>query len=374
MDLTAQRGIVWVVLCYVLALAVFTTLEVAGIVPLRVFAIVCLVAMIIADVAFYRWHVLSAGFLRVKILRMAVLVPLCGLASCQSEPLDYYFRELRFDAEGHFIRLQRLPAKPATGPYYLFSSGVYIDIVMHFANVADQPSRLVLHLSTDQDRKLFETTRFEPIASGPFGRIFLTKKCFYKRPPSGYLNALGVDNNLDRSNDYSSPVLLPALPAGHPRITEVTLIRIYQLSPGYLMAAATYEATGELGSVSKSRVKPGGGYISGETDNSGLPGMQVALHLQQQAGALGLPQELAAADYLKLHRVTLSAAANPEVQSMVVLRYGFDDLLQVDTLRDNKPISSSYLMPQITPEDLSLNQRCNSALEHQLASGQRTTW
>jgi hypothetical protein len=67
----------------------------------------------------------------------------------------------------------------------------------------------------------------------------------------------------------------------------------------------------------------------------------------EQAGALGLPQELAAADYLKQHRVTLSAAANPEVWSMVVLRYGFDDLLQVDTLRDSKPISSSYLMPQI---------------------------
>jgi hypothetical protein len=59
---------------------------------------------------------------------------------------------------------------------------------------------------------------------------------------------------------------------------------------------------------------------------------------------------------------------------MVVLRYGFDDLLQVDTLRDGKPISSSYLMPQITVEDLSLNQKCNSGLQSQLASGQRTTW
>jgi hypothetical protein len=272
---------------------------------------------------------------------MAVLVPLCGLASCQSEPLDYYFRELRFDADGHFIRLQRLPAKPATGPYYDFTSGANIDMVDHLADVAGQPSRLVLELSTDQDRKLLETTRFEPIASGPFGRMFLTKKCFYKRPPSGYLSGLGVDNYLDRSDYYSSPVLLPALPTGHSRITEVTLIRIYQVSSGYLMAAATYEVTGELGSVSESRVKPGGGYISGETHYNGLPRTQVAFHLQQQAEALGLPPELTAADYLKQHRVTLSAATNPEVRSMVVLRYGFDDLLQVDTLRDGKPISSS---------------------------------
>jgi hypothetical protein len=169
-------------------------------------------------------------------------------------------------------------------------------------------------------------------------------------------------------------VLLPALPTGHPRITEVTLIRIYQVSSGYLMASATYEATGELGSVSESRVKPGGGYISGETSYRGLPGTQIALRRQQQAGALGLPRELAAADYLKQHRVTLSAATTPDVRSMVVLRYGFDDLLQVDTLRDSKPISSSYLIPQIAPEDLGLNQRCNSDLESQLASGQSTTW
>ncbi len=54
MNLKAPRGIVWVVLCLVLALVVFTTPEVAGIVAPRVFAILCLVAMIIAGVAFYR--------------------------------------------------------------------------------------------------------------------------------------------------------------------------------------------------------------------------------------------------------------------------------------------------------------------------------
>ena len=42
MNLKAPRGIVWVVLCYVLALVVFTTLEVAGIIAPRVFAILCL--------------------------------------------------------------------------------------------------------------------------------------------------------------------------------------------------------------------------------------------------------------------------------------------------------------------------------------------
>jgi hypothetical protein len=41
MNLQAPRGIVRVVLCLVLALVVFTTLEVAGIVAPRVFAILC---------------------------------------------------------------------------------------------------------------------------------------------------------------------------------------------------------------------------------------------------------------------------------------------------------------------------------------------
>ncbi|MEA2263800.1 MAG: hypothetical protein QOJ51_6625 [Acidobacteriaceae bacterium] len=90
MNLQAPRGIVRVVLCLVLALVVFTTLEVAGIVAPRVFAILCLVAMIIAGVAFYRafnsasslpsptgerrrlserkrWYVLSLAFLWVVV-------------------------------------------------------------------------------------------------------------------------------------------------------------------------------------------------------------------------------------------------------------------------------------------------------------------
>jgi hypothetical protein len=48
MNLKAPRGIIWLVLCVLLALVVFTTLAVAGIIAPRVFAILCLVAMIIA--------------------------------------------------------------------------------------------------------------------------------------------------------------------------------------------------------------------------------------------------------------------------------------------------------------------------------------
>ena len=80
---------IWVALGLVLALVLFTTLEVAGVVAARGFAILCLVAMIIAGVAFYRvlksvstappaverpllserkrWYVLSAAFLWVVL-------------------------------------------------------------------------------------------------------------------------------------------------------------------------------------------------------------------------------------------------------------------------------------------------------------------
>jgi hypothetical protein len=86
MNLKAPTGIIWVVLGLVLALVVFTTLEVAGVVAARGFAILCLVAMIIAGVAFYRvlksasqlphqprlserkrWYVLSATFVWVVL-------------------------------------------------------------------------------------------------------------------------------------------------------------------------------------------------------------------------------------------------------------------------------------------------------------------
>jgi|HubBroStandDraft_2_1064218.scaffolds.fasta_scaffold2552724_2 hypothetical protein len=54
MNLKAPRVIIWVALGLVLALIVFITLEVAGVVSPRGFAILCLVALIIADVAFFR--------------------------------------------------------------------------------------------------------------------------------------------------------------------------------------------------------------------------------------------------------------------------------------------------------------------------------
>jgi hypothetical protein len=89
MNPKAPRGMIWVALGLVLALVLFTTLEVAGVVAARGFAILCLVAMIIAGVAFYRvlksvstappagerpllserkrWYVLSAAFVWVVL-------------------------------------------------------------------------------------------------------------------------------------------------------------------------------------------------------------------------------------------------------------------------------------------------------------------
>ena len=54
MNLKFPKGIVWLVLCYVLALVVLTTLEVAGIVSPRAFAILVLASMITAAIAFSR--------------------------------------------------------------------------------------------------------------------------------------------------------------------------------------------------------------------------------------------------------------------------------------------------------------------------------
>jgi hypothetical protein len=63
MSRTAPRSIIWVPLGLVLALMVFTTLEVSGVLAPRGFSILCLVAMITAGVAFYlvfQEHVFTA--------------------------------------------------------------------------------------------------------------------------------------------------------------------------------------------------------------------------------------------------------------------------------------------------------------------------
>jgi len=54
MNRKPPRGIIWVALGLVLALMVFTTLEVSGVFAPRGFAVLCLVAIMIAGVAVYR--------------------------------------------------------------------------------------------------------------------------------------------------------------------------------------------------------------------------------------------------------------------------------------------------------------------------------
>ena len=66
----------------------------------------------------------------------------------------YYFRELKISSEGDFIREQRLTSQPATGSYYSFFRGAFIDMVNHYASVNNQPGRIVLLLTSDENRKL----------------------------------------------------------------------------------------------------------------------------------------------------------------------------------------------------------------------------
>ncbi len=290
----------------------------------------------------------------------------CGLISCQSEPTLYYFRGLKIGSGGRFIRLQRLPGQPATGSYYSIMRGASIDMVSHYASIEDQPPRVVLLLSSDQNRSLLETVRIEQIATGPYGTLSLEKDCFYKRPQSGYRSSLLVRAYL---NDAQLPVQahLAGLPANHPPLTEVSLVRIMQSSSSYLVAAATYEASGRLGSVMQSTVRPGGELISGSSSYNRN------FSLQAKINDLGLLTQFSAADYLRTHRVRLPPSSDPKAETMIVLRYGFDQFLQLDTIRYGRPISSSYLEPYLSPEDAGLNDKCDADLRNQIAAGEGTT-
>lgn len=298
--------------------------------------------------------------------KTARLLFVWGLIGCQSEPTLYYFRELKIGPDGHFIRVERLPSQPATGSYYSIFRGSFIDMVSHYASVKDQPGRVVLLMTSDQDRRLLETTRIEQIATGPYGTLSLEKDCFYKRPPSGYRSSLLVRAYL---NDAQLPAQtrLTELPPSGPGLTEVSLLRIMQSSSSYLIAAATYEASGRLGNIAQSTVRPGGELISGVTSYNRLSA------LQAKTQELGLLPEFHAADYMRTHRILLPPTPKPETDTMIVFRYGFDKFLQIDTISDGRQISSTYLEPYVSPEDAVLNDRCDSDLRNQVASGEGTT-
>ncbi len=87
---------------------------------------------------------------------------------------------------------------------------------------------------------------------------------------------------------------------------------------------------------------------------------------------LGLLQQFPLPDYQKTHSLLLPASAQPEFQTVVVLRYGFDTILQVEMISKGKRTSSMYLEPYMAYEDTFLNDRCDLSLKEQSASGEST--
>ncbi len=259
------------------------------------------------------------------------------------------------------MRLQRLSDPPPSSSYYSYFHGAYIDMVSHFVSVDGKSPQMVLNLSTDADRKLLETLRIEPISKGPYGTLSLQKECFYK---TGYRSQISIRSSLSDTH-LPTPMSLGVLPDRHAPVTEVSLIRIRRSASNYLIAAATYEASGRPGSVWQIEVKPGGEQLS-------ATGYSSNFSLRNKLAELGLLQQFSLLSYEKADSLILPESVQPELQTVVVLRYGFDTILQVDTIREGKRTSSMYLKPYVDSQDALLNERCDSSLEDQLALSEST--
>lgn len=91
-------------------------------------------------------------------------------------------------------------------------------------------------------------------------------------------------------------------------------------------------------------VKPGGEQVSATEYSNNVS-------LRAKIADLGLLQQFPLPDYQKTHSLLLPASAQPEFQTVVVLRYGFDTILQVEMISKGKRTSSMYLEPYMAYED-----------------------
>ena len=158
---------------------------------------------------------------------------------------------------------------------------------------------------------------------------------------------------------------LNSLPDRHEPVTEVSLVRITRSGSNYLIAGVTYEVDGRPGAVVQMEVKPGGEQVSAvEYSNN--------FSLQKKIAELGLLQQFPLAAYQNTYSLVLPHSAQPELQTVVVLRDGFDAILQVETIREGKRSSSMYLKPYVDSEDASLNDQCDVSLKELSATSEST--
>ncbi len=294
----------------------------------------------------------------------AALFVVASLSACG--PTNFYVQGLKVDGEQHLIPIGTKSLKhPDVVSYYMFFyTATKLTIVNHFAKQAGSDGvRELLFLEADRG-PLERTVKTDQVVTGPFGAVVAQRTCFYNRPDPSSFEVLIQSSDPEIGREI--PDTIPELPTDAPRLTSISLVRIFRTSSRLIFGVGNYEADGELGSID-----------SGQIENEGVvPGasimMKTAPGFDNIRQTFGLPSRVPVGDYLLLRRMHLQKISNPEERTLAVLGYGFGKFIREDSLQDGVVASSRYLRPIVTEEEGILGPECDARFRQQQSAGRPT--
>jgi len=167
------------------------------------------------------------------------------------------------------------------------------------------------------------------------------------------------------------PSELSRTPNHLPPLTSLSLVRVFRAFPEYLIVAANYEATGELGSLHIDGAK-GGDWLH----SSFVPAAQDSFdrRIPKDRGTetlrkYGIPAHIDVQEYLRSHRIPIPTVPLPQEITVLNLHYGYNRLILQDELNAGVAISSRFLQPSVTEEENRLNALCESRFRQQQTLG-----
>ncbi|MDQ2842729.1 MAG: hypothetical protein M3Y72_17160 [Acidobacteriota bacterium] len=294
-------------------------------------------------------------------------------ANACGEPKAYSVERLEIDSTLHIhpVGARSIP-DPTQGSYYFFFNAARLISVDHFAikPVSKERERL-LYLEALPSSLLYRTVKQDEILRGRYGSLYATKACFYDRSlESGYstVSVGSYYNELGYKDlGHEIPFELSERPKDLPPLTSVSVVRVFRADPEYVIASASYEPDGKLGSLHVDKTE-GGDWVTGFGQVTG-----VSLREDQALMTTwGISGRIDIQRYLRTRRLPITPGTFPEVFDLLNQHYGYDKIIRQDKLSHGVAVSSRFLQPSTTPEEEILNPVCESRFRQQEAAGLRT--
>jgi hypothetical protein len=308
--------------------------------------------------------------------RIAQMLVFCAALSVVFAPsfacgpeIGYIVPGMEVDAQQHLIPVgPKSLQPPRTGSFYSFDhTATQLTIVDHWEwQTGASNVRRLLYLEANRG-VLERTVKDDEIVAGPFGALVTEKTCFYNHPVDTYRSSLKIlVQSLTPEIGREIPEPISAVPENIPSLTSVSIVRIFRSAPQFIFASGNYEANGTIGSIQSGEV------MNGEVQNGSSVMMPGASQFNAIRQASGLPSRIDVENYLRRKHLPLPEISNPEDRTVVVLVYGFGELIRQGSLDRDAVISVRYFKPVMTEEERGVGPECVKRLRQQESTGKPT--